>query len=439
MRGPQDRHPTYASSASESDGVQPVPDADTDDEDDTRSEDEDDTQIASRLSDLGERALGALIDDFERGGRAPLTQEHVNRVLEKRGVGATDLILVFQGLLARGVKIAPDDAPNDAEAPAKDEPTESNGISVPDGFARYMQRIRRLGLLTRAEEVALGRSIELGRRLQQDGGSVSGDRQAARIAKQAEDARARLIEQNIRLVLSIARRFASLSDLTLEDLVQEGTLGLMRAVEKFDHTLGYKFSTYATWWITQAITRALADKGRMIRLPVHLAEEYLRVQRARRLLGRHLAGKEPSPKLIADELDLDLSRVHFLLGLDRLIPASLDEPLDGMDVPLGELVPAPDPSPEALAISTERLERVLTVISSLEPREQDVVKRRFGFLDGVEWTLDRIGQHHGVTRERIRQIEAKVLKKLRKRSERFGLMDYVDQTSRERATATDRK
>lgn len=375
-----------------------------------------------RLSESGARALQALINDFERGGRKPLRQSRVDRLLERRRLATSDMLSVILALEAQGIAIDDDLG----QRPSEDHEQEARETQEQlDGFKGYIQRIRRAGLLTADEEIALGRAIAQAREVEECTPTDAVDSVAAEIIAKGRNARRRLIVQNVRLVLSNAKRYVGFSDLSLEDLVQEGTLGLMRAVEKFDHTLGYKFSTYATWWIVQSITRAIADRGHAIRLPAYRVEEVQRVQRARRMLRRKLGVLEPDPRSIAEELDLDVAHVHYLLGLERLVPISLHSPLGGQDgdaIAL-DVVAAPEPSPEEVAEAEELREHVLRAIQTLPDRERIIAMRRFGIPDGQEWTLEQLGQQFGLTRERIRQIEAKILRKLRNPA--MGLRAYA--------------
>ena len=377
-----------------------------------------------KLSPHGSGALTALLDDFDRGGERALRQSRIDRVLERKGVSNEDILLILAALASRGVEIFDDvgqDSTGDDQSAA-----DKHAKSPPDGFARFMQCIRREGLLSAREEVALGRAVALASRCAPDGSSS-----ANALIKRGAIARTRMISSNVRLVLSIARRYIGVCDMDLEDLVQEGIVGLMRAVERYDHTLGYKFSTYATYWIMQSITRAMSDRGYVIRIPVHLVEELWRVRRARRFLTREGMGRTATARQIADELDLDLARVHFLLNLERLSPVSLDEPDESGDATPLDFLESPWPTPEEEACNSERAVRLLAALATLGERAQEVLKLRFGLEDGDEWTLERIGQRYGLTRERIRQIESKALNKLHKRIESLGLSSYREAPSKD--------
>jgi RNA polymerase primary sigma factor len=285
-------------------------------------------------------------------------------------------------------------------------------------MADYLRTIGRTPLLTAEQEVRLGALVEAGavaqRRLDADGDGLT-PAQRAELRRQVADgrrARQHMIEANLRLVVSIAKRYAMAGGLPLLDLVQEGTIGMMRAVEKFDHRRGLKFSTYATWWIKQAIGRALADQGRTIRLPVHLVEVLNRVNRARRELAQHL-DREPTPGEIAARLDLPEAKVELLLRYDRE-PVSLHTPV-GADggTELRDLIPDDAPDPATTVAARWQRRYLDTVLGTLTEREAAVINQRYGLDDDQPRTLDEIGRRHGLTRERIRQIESEAMRKLR--------------------------
>ncbi|MEO3746525.1 sigma-70 family RNA polymerase sigma factor [Plantactinospora sp. B5E13] len=287
-----------------------------------------------------------------------------------------------------------------------------------DAVADYLRAIGRTPLLAAEQEVRLGARIEAGalaqRRLDEDGDQLDPAERAELRRRAADGRRARqqMVEANLRLVVSIAKRYAVAGGLPLLDLIQEGTIGMMRAVEKFDHRRGLKFSTYATWWIKQAIGRALADQSRTIRLPVHLVEVLNRVIRTRRTLAQQL-DREPTPAEIAAHLDLPPEKVEQLLRHNRE-PVSLHTPVgtDG-EAELRDLIPddAPDP---AITVATRWRRRYLdNVLGTLTEREAAVIRQRYGLDDDHPRTLDEIGRRHGLTRERIRQIESAAMRKLR--------------------------
>ena len=277
------------------------------------------------------------------------------------------------------------------------------GISIDDPVRMYLKEIGRVKLLSAEEEVELAKRME------------QGDEEAQKL----------LAEANLRLVVSIAKRYVGRGMLFL-DLIQEGNLGLIKAVEKFDYNKGYKFSTYATWWIRQAITRAIADQARTIRIPVHMVETINKLIRVSRQLLQ-LLGREPTPEEIAKEMDISVERVREIMKIAQE-PVSLETPIgEEEDSHLGDFIEdqeAPAPADAAsFMLLKEQLEEVL---DTLTPREEKVLRLRFGLDDGRARTLEEVGQSFGVTRERIRQIEAKALRKLRHPSRSRKLKDFLD-------------
>ncbi len=276
------------------------------------------------------------------------------------------------------------------------------GLSIDDHVRIYLKEIGKVDLLSPDEEVEL----------------------ADRMAQGDETAKVRLAEANLRLVVSIAKRYVGRGMLFL-DLIQEGNLGLIKAVEKFDHTKGYKFSTYATWWIRQDITRAIADQARTIRIPVHMVETINKVIRVSRQLLQEL-GHDPSPEEIAREMQIPVHRVRDILKIAQE-PVSLETPIgEEEDSHLGDFIPAEDAQEPAEAASFTLLrEQLVDVLGTLTPREEKVLKLRFGIEDGRTRTLEEVGKEFNVTRERIRQIEAKALRKLRHPSRSKMLKDFL--------------
>lgn len=278
-----------------------------------------------------------------------------------------------------------------------------DGISIEDPVRMYLKEIGKVPLLSADEEIELAKRMELG----------------------DEEAKKKLAEANLRLVVSIAKRYVGRGMLFL-DLIQEGNLGLIKAVEKFDYRKGYKFSTYATWWIRQAITRAIADQARTIRIPVHMVETINKLIRVSRQLLQEL-GREPSPQEIADEMDIPVERVREILKISQE-PVSLETPIgEEEDSHLGDFIQDDNvPVPAEAAAFTLLKEQLNEVLGTLTEREQKVLKLRFGLEDGRARTLEEVGKVFNVTRERIRQIEAKALRKLRHPSRSRKLRDYLE-------------
>jgi len=303
-----------------------------------------------------------------------------------------------------------DDDSIDLEAIPEEELIEPNVLAdtfaIDDPVRMYLKEIGKVGLLTGDDEVELAKQM------------ASGDEEACTRARQ------RMAESNLRLVVSIAKRYVGRGMLFL-DLIQEGNLGLIKAVEKFDYTKGYKFSTYATWWIRQAITRAIADQARTIRIPVHMVETINKVMRISRQLMQEL-GHEPSPEEIGYELGLQPEKVREILKIAQE-PVSLETPIgEEEDSHLGDFIPDEDASEPAEAASFTLLrEQLGDVLGTLTPREEKVLRMRFGIDDGRARTLEEVGKEFNVTRERIRQIEAKALRKLRHPSRSKRLKDFL--------------
>lgn len=277
------------------------------------------------------------------------------------------------------------------------------GISIDDPVRMYLKEIGKVPLLSAEDEIKLALRMEQG----------------------DQEAKKKLAEANLRLVVSIAKRYVGRGMLFL-DLIQEGNLGLIKAVEKFDHRKGFKFSTYATWWIRQAITRAIADQARTIRIPVHMVETINKLMRVSRQLLQEL-GRDPQPEEIAKEMDMPVTKVREIMKISQE-PVSLETPIgEEEDSHLGDFIPDEDvPVPAEAAAFTLLKEQLIEVLDTLTEREQKVLRLRFGLDDGRARTLEEVGKEFNVTRERIRQIEAKALRKLRHPSRSKKLKDYLE-------------
>lgn len=342
--------------------------------------------------------------------------QEINEVFSDMELEAEQMEKIFEYLESQNIdvlRISPDtDDADDVEILLTDEDEvdmEKIDLSVPDGISiedpvrMYLKEIGKVPLLSAEEEIEL----------------------AKRMAEGDEDAKKRLAEANLRLVVSIAKRYVGRGMLFL-DLIQEGNLGLIKAVEKFDYQKGFKFSTYATWWIRQAITRAIADQARTIRIPVHMVETINKLIRVSRQLLQEL-GREPLPEEIAEELDMPVERVREILKISQE-PVSLETPIgEEEDSHLGDFIQDDNvPVPAEAAAATLLKEQLGEVLDTLTDREQKVLRLRFGMNDGRARTLEEVGKEFDVTRERIRQIEAKALRKLRHPSRSRKLRDYLD-------------
>jgi len=333
-----------------------------------------------------------------------LTYKEIMDVLEDVDLDPEQIEKIYDTLESLGIDVLDEEVVPEDINPEEDlELSLPEGVSIDDPVRMYLKEIGKVPLLTAEEE------IELAKRMEQ------GD----------EEAKRRLIEANLRLVVSIAKRYVGRGMLFL-DLIQEGNLGLIKAVEKFDYRKGYKFSTYATWWIRQAITRAIADQARTIRIPVHMVETINKLIRVSRQLLQEY-GREPQPEEIAREMGISEEKVREILKIAQE-PISLETPIgEEEDSHLGDFIPDEDaPAPAEAAAYNLLKEQLKEVLDTLTPREEKVLRLRFGLDDGRARTLEEVGREFNVTRERIRQIEAKALRKLRHPSRSKKLKDFLD-------------
>ena len=366
-----------------------------------------------------EDILNELMEKAKKSGK--ITTKEI-AALEEKGVDAESITKFYDALEANKIEIdiSDDDAVpilddidmpeieelNEIEEVTEEEMAEvkvDDSYSTDDPVRMFLKEIGKVPLLTAEEEVEL----------------------AIRMSQGDEEAKRRMTEANLRLVVSIAKRYVGRGMLFL-DLIQEGNLGLIKAVEKFDYTKGYKFSTYATWWIRQAITRAIADQARTIRIPVHMVETINKVIRVSRQLLQEL-GHDPSAEEIAAEMGMPVDKVREILKIAQE-PVSLETPIgEEEDSHLGDFIPDEDASEPSEAASFSLLkEQLMEVLDTLPPREKKVLELRFGIVDGRTRTLEEVGKEFNVTRERIRQIEAKALRKLRHPSRSKKLRDFLN-------------
>ena len=336
-----------------------------------------------------------------------LTPEQVSRAMEEQEYDVAGLDALYEALEARGIRVEEEDADlpllDDAQIGRLEHELSAEGVALDDPVKAYLKEIGQVPLLSAEEEQTLARAARAGN----------------------ADARRRLSEANLRLVVSVAKRYAG-RGLPFLDLSQEGNLGLMKAAEKFEPDRGFKFSTYATWWIRQSITRAIADQGRTIRIPVHLVEHINRVRKtAGELLRKN--GREPTAEEIAVRLEMEPDRVRELLQLAQE-PVSLETPVgEEEDAHLEDFIQDEEAGIPVDEAGRQLLRReLMSVLKSLTPREERVITLRFGLDDGRPRTLEELGKEFNVTRERIRQIEAKALRKLRHPSRAKRLRDYLE-------------
>lgn len=358
-------------------------------------------QLIEKLAEIKKKVKDGVI-------KSTMTYTEVIDMLEGIEYDLDQIEAVYDTIESFGIQVKSDaeqNIENIIESVREKEPRISlnDSVSIDDPVRMYLKEMGKVPLLTADEEIEIARRVE------------NGD----------ESAREKLAEANLRLVVSIAKRYVGRGMLFL-DLIQEGNLGLIKAVEKFDYTKGYKFSTYATWWIRQAITRAIADQARTIRIPVHMVETIHKLSRVKRQLVQAL-GRDPSVDEIAEAMDVSIERVREIIKIAQ-DPVSLETPIgEEEDSHLGDFIPDDDiPLPSDAAAATLLREQLMQVLSSLTPREEKVLRLRFGIDDGRQRTLEEVGKEFNVTRERIRQIEAKALRKLRHPTRSRKLRDYLE-------------
>ena len=364
-----------------------------------------------RLTQTPDGRQKRLDDLYEYGKKkGTLTYKEIMERLMDLYIEPDQLDKVLENLEALGVTVINENDPQPAQS-SEDTPIDTINLSVPDGVSSddpvrlYLKEIGKYPLLTTEEEIALAKQIAEG----------TPEEQAA--------AKKKLSEANLRLVVSIAKRYVG-RGMQFLDLIQEGNLGLIKAAEKFDYTKGYKFSTYATWWVRQAITRAIADQARTIRIPVHMVETINKLIRVNRQLAQEL-GRDPTPAEIAKEMGISESKVREINQIAQE-PVSLETPIgEEEDSHLGDFIEDENaPAPAEVASNAMMREQLQEVLHTLTPREEKVIRLRFGLEDGQAHTLEEVGKEFNVTRERIRQIEAKALRKIRHPGRSKKLRDY---------------
>ncbi len=388
-----------------------------------------------------------IMDLFARGKkRGRLDSSEMMEVLDEVELDSDQMEKIYDSFEALSIEIGSEEdilpeMPDDMDPPLDeitdieeedlvDPNTLVDSFAIDDPVRMYLKEIGKVALLTPEEEINLAQKMNAGALAQEQLDEAEDFppedlAQLKKLVKEGDRAKQKLAEANLRLVVSIAKRYVGRGMLFL-DLIQEGNLGLIKAVEKFDYTKGYKFSTYATWWIRQAITRAIADQARTIRIPVHMVETINKVIRVSRQLLQEL-GHDPSPEEISEEMNMPVDKVREILKIAQE-PVSLETPIgEEEDSHLGDFVPDDSASePSEAASFTLLKEQLVDVLGTLTPREEKVLKLRFGIEDGRTRTLEEVGKEFNVTRERIRQIEAKALRKLRHPSRSKKLKDFLD-------------
>ncbi len=389
-------------------------------------------ELLSRGQSRGVLAQEEIADALDELDLTPDQIDNIYALINELGIE------IVEGPSAESLRTMEMEAEEYEEEEEEEEEKEAEedldlALRVPtnDPVRMYLKEIGKVPLLTAAKEVDLAKKIEAGEEASQRLGAASGElsREEIRVLRRREregqEAKRKLVEANLRLVVSIAKRYVGRGMLFL-DLIQEGNLGLIRAVEKFDFRKGFKFSTYATWWIRQAITRAIADQARTIRIPVHMVETINKLIRVQRQLLQEL-GREPTPEEIAEQMELTPEKVREILKVSQE-PVSLETPIgEEEDSHLGDFIEDSDAVVPIDAASFILLQEQLeSVLDTLNDREKQVIRLRFGLIDGHPHTLEEVGREFGVTRERIRQIESKTLSKLRHPSRSQKLKDYLE-------------
>jgi RNA polymerase primary sigma factor len=371
--------------------------------------------------------VAALLDDHTRQGGA-LSEDDINRVTDRRRLAPEESSEVRHRLIALGlVPKAPEQVTEDVDRAPRALLPARGGYALEDGLGRYLNAISQTKLLNPDEEIKLSRRIKASREALISAGR-SGKSNANSAAQVRDGLRAEemFIVANLRLVVSIARRYASqVHNMDLDDLIQEGTLGLMTAVAKFDHTKGFKFSTYATWWIKQRITRAIADMERVVRVPVHLLETISKIRSREARLGLVL-GRPPTLRELAEALGMEPETVQFARDVGR--PAvSLDAPVGDEDLTLGDFLENRWITDDPASVADDVLcrEAVERLLGFLHPRDRHVVRHRFGFHNDTPETLEEVGRMFGLTRERIRQVQNKAIDSLKDRAEHLGMEEFL--------------
>jgi len=397
--------------------------------------------MVSEIEGSGKRSLQQLVAKAESQGH--VTLDDIMKVFPEVEENLAELEDLFTYLNDEGVQVLDDEDKEGSMEPVRQQiakppkavvtqvktPLDLSEIASDDTISLYLKEMARVPLLTAEQEVSLARTFEqglsAGDRLARDGDLSEGEKWRLQVLfDRGEGARAHLIQANTRLVVSIAKRYLG-QGVPFLDLIQEGNLGLIKAVEKFDYHRGHRFSTYATWWIRQAITRALADQGRVIRLPVHLSDRIRKVYQVAQQLEQDW-GRQPTPEEIAQELSLPPKKVQWMLKVSQR-PLSLEKPVgEEEDSELGSFIPDDDtPTPTRTAYQHLLEDKLANVLETLTPREARILRLRFGLQDGRSYTLEEVGHKFGLTRERIRQIEHEALDRLRHPSRSRQLRDYL--------------